>query len=128
MKSTEVTVTTLRRLDALGIKISVDDFGTGYSSLSYLKRFPVSTLKIDRTFVRDLITDPDDKAIVKAIITLAHSLKLGVVAEGVETQEQLNFLRALHCDLVQGNWFSKPLPAEDLAQLLVKTQPWDQAC
>ncbi len=128
MKSTEVTVTMLRRLDALGIKISVDDFGTGYSSLSYLKRFPVSTLKIDRTFVGDLTTDPDDKAIVKAIITLAHSLKLGVVAEGVETREQLNFLRSLQCDYVQGKLFSTPLPADDVARLLAHKQPWDQAC
>lgn len=127
MKSTETTVTTLRQMDALGITISVDDFGTGYSSLSYLKRFPVSTLKIDRTFVGDLTTDPDDKAIVKAIITLAHSLKLWVVAEGVETQEQLAFLQSLQCDYVQGEFFSRPLPADQVASLLTHTRRWDQA-
>jgi diguanylate cyclase (GGDEF)-like protein/PAS domain S-box-containing protein len=120
MKSTEVTVATLRELGALGIKISVDDFGTGYSSLSYLKRFPVSTLKIDRTFVRDLTTDQDDQAIVNAIITLAHSLKLKVVAEGVETKEQLEFLQSLHCDQVQGYFFSQPLLANEVSRLLVQ--------
>jgi diguanylate cyclase (GGDEF)-like protein/PAS domain S-box-containing protein len=128
MKSTEATVTTLRRMAELGIRISVDDFGTGYSSLSYLKRFPVSTLKIDRTFVGDLTTDPDDKAIVKAIITLAHSLKLGVVAEGVETREQLQFLQSLQCDYVQGELFSKPVPADKVAPLFAQQRPWDQAC
>jgi diguanylate cyclase (GGDEF)-like protein len=127
MKSTDATVTTLRRLDALGTKISVDDFGTGYSSLSYLKRFPVSTLKIDRSFIHDLITDPDDKAIVKAIITLAHSLKLAVVAEGVETQEQLNFLQALQCDQVQGNLFSQPLGAEETTRMLTNERLWARA-
>jgi EAL domain-containing protein (putative c-di-GMP-specific phosphodiesterase class I) len=127
MKSTEATIATLRRLRALGIKISVDDFGTGYSSLSYLKRFPVSTLKIDRSFVRDLTTDPDDRAIVKTIITLAHSLKLSVVAEGVETQEQLHFLRSLRCDHVQGYFFSKPLRADDVARMMDNARPWNQA-
>jgi|SRR5579884_1106218 len=118
MKSSEATVATLRQLEAIGIEISVDDFGTGYSSLSYLKRFPVTTLKIDRTFIRDLITDPDDRAIVTAIITLAHSLKLKVVAEAVETKEQLQFLRSLQCDHVQGYLFSQPIPAEEMTRLL----------
>jgi diguanylate cyclase (GGDEF)-like protein len=120
MKNAEITAATLRRLDALGIEISVDDFGTGYSSLSYLKRFPVTTLKIDGTFIRDITTDLDDKAIVTAIITLAHSLKLKVVAEAVETEEQLQFLRSLHCDQIQGYLFSKPLPAEEMTQLLAQ--------
>jgi diguanylate cyclase (GGDEF)-like protein/PAS domain S-box-containing protein len=120
MKSAETTVAMLRRLNALGIGISVDDFGTGYSSLSYLKRFPVTTLKIDSTFVRDITTDPDDRAIVHAIITLAHSLKLKVVAEAVETEEQLQFLRSLRCDQMQGYLFCKPLAAEEMTQLLAQ--------
>jgi diguanylate cyclase (GGDEF)-like protein/PAS domain S-box-containing protein len=108
----------LNSLKALGISISIDDFGTGYSSLSYLKRFPLDALKVDRTFVRDVTTDADDAAIVRAVVTMAHSLHLKVIAEGVETEEQLAFLRANRCDDVQGYLFAKPLAAEDAGKIL----------
>jgi diguanylate cyclase (GGDEF)-like protein/PAS domain S-box-containing protein len=108
----------MQALKALGVDIAVDDFGTGYSSLSYLKRFPVDRLKVDKSFVRDINTDPDDAAIVVAIITLGHALGLKVVAEGVETQGHLDFLRAHHCDELQGYFYSRPVPADELeAQL-----------
>ena len=107
----------------MGLRLSVDDFGTGYSSLSYLKRFPLDTLKIDRSFVRDIATDRDDAAIVASIISLAHNLQLEVIAEGVETEEQLAYLREKGCDIVQGFYFSEPLPAQDLWSLLKKGEP-----
>lgn len=112
MKNAESAASTLNDLKALGVKISIDDFGTGYSSLGYLKRLPIDVLKIDRSFVRDLTTDPDDAAVVMAIITLAHNLRLKVIAEGVETEEQLRLLHLLRCDLVQGYLFGKPRPAD----------------
>lgn len=118
MGNPQESVSILSKLKALGLTIAVDDFGTGYSSLSYLKRFPIDTLKIDREFVRDITNDPDDAAITSAIIALAHSLELNVVAEGVETQEQLNFLAMQGCDQVQGFLLSKPLNAEDCLTLL----------
>ncbi len=118
MKNPEHVIGKLHEFREMGVKISIDDFGTGYSSLSYLKRFPIDTLKIDQSFVRDVSTDPDDAAIVKAIITLAHALKLNVIAEGVETAEQLEFLRMLKCDEVQGFLFSKALTTEEFTQLL----------
>ncbi|MGI2024616.1 EAL domain-containing protein [Shewanella glacialipiscicola] len=122
MGNPQESVSILSQLKALGLTIAVDDFGTGYSSLSYLKRFPIDTLKIDREFVRDITHDPDDAAITSAIIALAHSLELSVVAEGVETQDQLNFLALQGCDQVQGFLLSKPLIAEDFLTLL-KNQP-----
>ena len=118
MQNAEEATLVLEKLHAKGIHISIDDFGTGYSSLSYLKRFPLDTLKIDRSFVRDISSDPDDAAIVKSVIALAHSLRLGVIAEGVETEEQLAFLSALGCDEYQGYYRSRPVPAEEFAQLL----------
>ncbi len=102
----------------LGCRIAIDDFGTGYSSLSYIRRFPVSTLKIDRSFVSDVTSDHGDAAIVRTIIAMAHNLKMEVVAEGVETQEQLDFLRANDCELVQGYLFARPVPAKDIPGLL----------
>jgi diguanylate cyclase (GGDEF)-like protein len=118
MQNTQATITLLTELNRIGVRISIDDFGTGYSSLAYLKRFPIDTLKIDRSFVCDIGTDPDDAAIVKAIIALAQSLEMHVVAEGVETQNQLDFLRTYQCNEVQGYLISPPLPAEDFAALL----------
>lgn len=120
MKDADSTIKTLRQLKEMGVHVSIDDFGTGYSSLSYLKRFPIDVLKIDRSFVRDSTTDPSDAAIVMAIITLAHSLNLKVIAEGVETEEQLRFLRQLRCDQLQGYLFGKPLSANAFQALLME--------
>jgi diguanylate cyclase (GGDEF)-like protein len=118
MSDADFAIKVLSGLKGMGVKISIDDFGTGFSSLSYLKRLPIDCLKIDQSFVRDATTDPDDAALVMAIITLAHNLRLTVVAEGVETEEQLGLLRLLRCDELQGYLFSKPLPAEALEELL----------
>jgi diguanylate cyclase (GGDEF)-like protein/PAS domain S-box-containing protein len=118
MHDAEAVIALLGRLHQLGIQLSVDDFGTGYSSLAYLKRFPVQTLKIDQSFVRDLTVAGNDTGIVKAIIAMAESLKLGVVAEGVETKEQLACLANLHCGQYQGYYFSKPVPAADFVRIL----------
>ncbi|NCB53773.1 MAG: EAL domain-containing protein, partial [Epsilonproteobacteria bacterium] len=113
----EHAIATMNALVAQGIRLSIDDFGTGYSSLSYLKRFKVYKLKIDQSFIRDIHSDPEDKEIVKTIIALGKSLGLKVIAEGVETQEQLDFLKEHGCDEAQGYYFSKPLSVEDLEAL-----------
>jgi diguanylate cyclase (GGDEF)-like protein/PAS domain S-box-containing protein len=120
MKDPEVAIEKLHELKLMGIKVAVDDFGTGYSSLNYLKRFPIDTLKIDKTFVSDVCKDPHDTAIVRAIINLGHALDLTVIAEGVETKEQLQYLSALECDVVQGFLFSKALPATVFEELLIE--------
>ena len=120
MKDPEVAIEKLHELKLMGIKVAVDDFGTGYSSLNYLKRFPIDTLKIDKTFVSDVCKDPHDTAIVRAIINLGHALDLTVIAEGVETKEQLQYLSALECDVVQGFLFSKALYAKAFEELLIE--------
>ena len=120
MQDAEVSISMLRALKDMGIKISVDDFGTGYSSLSYLKRFPIDILKIDKSFIRDIAMDTDNSAIVTAIAALARSLKLSVLAEGVESKEQLGFLRREQCDRVQGFFFSRPVDPEALLSLMMK--------
>jgi diguanylate cyclase (GGDEF)-like protein/PAS domain S-box-containing protein len=121
MRNAEEAVIMLSELAALGISIAIDDFGTGYSSLSYLKRFPVNRLKIDRSFVADIGTSGEDETITSAIIALAHSLNLQVIAEGVETSAQLDFLLARRCDEMQGFYFSRPVPAAAIPALLLET-------
>jgi EAL domain-containing protein (putative c-di-GMP-specific phosphodiesterase class I)/DNA-binding NarL/FixJ family response regulator len=120
MENTQHTIASLQRLRAMGVKISIDDFGTGYSSLAYLRRFPIDTLKIDIAFIREVTSNPQDAAITRTIIELAHSLSLRVVAEGVETQAQLAFLKEAGCDQIQGYLFSRPLPATALERLLLE--------
>ncbi|MFC5511524.1 EAL domain-containing protein [Massilia jejuensis] len=118
MTNAERTIEVLQRLKKLGIRIAIDDFGTGYSSLAYLKRFPIDKLKIDIAFVRDIVTSPDDAAIALAIISMAHSLHMQVIAEGVETRAQMAFLRRHRCDEIQGFHFSRAVPADQLAYLV----------
>jgi diguanylate cyclase (GGDEF)-like protein/PAS domain S-box-containing protein len=118
MSNTERTINVLTRLKALGIKVAIDDFGTGYSSLAYLQRFPIDKLKIDIAFVRDITTNPNDAAIATAIISMAHSLKLRVIAEGVETRAQLEYLRRGRCDEIQGYFFSRPVAPRDMGVLV----------
>jgi EAL domain-containing protein (putative c-di-GMP-specific phosphodiesterase class I) len=119
MHNVEWTTSVLRTLREMGVRVSIDDFGTGQSSLSHLKHFPLSTLKIDRGFVRDIAVDPDDEAIVRAVIALAHTLKLAVVAEGIETDAQLGFLADAGCEEGQGYLFCAPRPATELTPILV---------
>jgi diguanylate cyclase (GGDEF)-like protein/PAS domain S-box-containing protein len=125
MSHANSTVVLLQRLHHLGVGLSIDDFGTGYSSLAYLKRFPVQSIKIDQSFVRDLTTDADDAAIVAAVVAMAKSLKLKVIAEGVETKAQLDYLTTMHCDEYQGYYFSRPVPAATFVTYLqsVTTPP-----
>ncbi len=118
LSNADVTLSVLRELKAMGLKLAIDDFGTGYSSFSYLKHFPVSKLKIDRSFVRDVAVNPDDAAITTAIIGMAKSMNLKVIAEGVEDEAQMSFLRARQCDEIQGYYFSRPLAPEEAADKL----------
>ena len=122
MRNSRTTNMALERLDNMGVKFSIDDFGTGYSSLSYLKRFPVDTLKIDRSFVRHVDSNSDDAAIVAAIIGMGHNMNLNVIAEGVEYPVQLEFLRHSGCDAIQGYLFSQPLLPASLTRLLREKQ------
>jgi EAL domain-containing protein (putative c-di-GMP-specific phosphodiesterase class I) len=123
LSNADVTLSVLQELKAMGLKLSIDDFGTGYSSLSYLKQFPVSKLKIDRSFVRDVAVNPDDAAITTAIISMAKSLNLKVIAEGVEDEAQMSFLRAHQCDEIQGYYFSRPLAVGKVADKLRSDYP-----
>lgn len=125
MKNADTDIEALQALSAMGMRFAIDDFGTGYSSLTYLKRFPIDILKIDKAFVRDITTDADDAAIVSAIITMAHSLGIKTVAEGVESREQLELLREQGCDFAQGYYFSPPLPGEEIEHLLKEKQTFD---
>jgi EAL domain-containing protein (putative c-di-GMP-specific phosphodiesterase class I) len=118
MKHAASTATILQTLRERGMRVAVDDFGTGYSSLSYLRKFPIDAVKIDQSFVRQISTAGDDTTIVKAVIGMARGLKLRVIAEGVETLEEVAFLRAYRCEEAQGYYFSRPLPAQEFAMLL----------
>jgi len=123
LQDVEATLKTLRTLKAMGVRLSIDDFGTGYSSMSYLKRLAVNKIKIDQSFIRDLTVNTDDSAIVKAIIQLGHALQLVVIAEGVETRQQLEFLTGYGCDEVQGYLYSKPVPAGQFTRLIEREAP-----
>jgi EAL domain-containing protein (putative c-di-GMP-specific phosphodiesterase class I) len=127
MHHPERVIEVLHRLKDMGVKLAVDDFGTGYSSLNYLKRFPIDLLKIDAAFVQDLETDADDRAIVQSIIALAKSMHLQVVAEGVETRQQQEFLRALDCDYIQGYYIGRPVCAEEFEQHVIKKSKEDSS-
>jgi EAL domain-containing protein (putative c-di-GMP-specific phosphodiesterase class I) len=118
------TVCKLQQLKALGVEIAIDDFGTGYSSLSYLKDFPIDRLKIDQSFIRDLPRNRENRAIVRTVIAMAKNLGLGVIAEGVETQAQLEFLRAEGCDEIQGYLLSRPIPAQELIDRYARRAPY----
>jgi EAL domain-containing protein (putative c-di-GMP-specific phosphodiesterase class I) len=123
MHNTERAVTLLTAIKEMGVRLAIDDFGTGYSSLAQLKRFPIDTLKVDRSFIREIPKDSEDRAITEAIIAMGKSLSLTIVAEGVETQEQQTFLREHACDEMQGYYFSKPIEPEKFAELLGRHIP-----
>ena len=118
LEATDDTRHQLSRLKSLGLTLAMDDFGTGYSSLSYLKKFPIDVIKIDRSFIKDIPENQDDMEITSAVIAMAHNLKLKVVAEGIETPAQLNFLRRQQCDIGQGYLFDKPIAGRDLLERL----------
>lgn len=118
MQAAERTIAIMHRLKSLGVKLALDDFGTGYSSLSYLKRFPLDVLKVDQSFVRNITTDPGDAAITRAVVMLARSFGMSVIAEGVETGDHLQFIAGLGCEEYQGYLFSKPVCAIDATALL----------
>ncbi|MBM4204428.1 MAG: EAL domain-containing protein [Gammaproteobacteria bacterium] len=118
MHDIDVALVTLNRLAQLGLRFAIDDFGTGYSSLNYLKKFPISTVKVDRSFIMDIPEVQDDMEITAAVIAMAHRLKMGVVAEGVETAEQLRFLQGQSCDYGQGYLFSRPVSFDNFKKLL----------
>ena len=118
MQDVEAAQATVETLSGLGVKLAIDDFGTGYSSLNYLRRFPINTVKIDRSFVMDLPHNTDDLAITKAVIAMAHQLKMQVVAEGVETKAQMDFLAAQSCEFAQGYLFSKAVPLDKIMSLI----------
>ncbi|MDC0434955.1 EAL domain-containing protein, partial [bacterium] len=122
MKNPVYAISLLNELNDIGIYLALDDFGTGYSSLSYLKKVPIQTLKIDKSFVRDILTDQNDRAIATTIIAMAKSLELKVIAEGVETEEQLKFLQQSRCDYIQGYYFSKPVSAGELELVLTENR------
>jgi len=120
MEDVNYTSRVLKKLKEMGVRISIDDFGTGYSSLAYLKRFPVDTLKIDISFIKNIEKDPDDATIVSTIIQVAHNMDIKAVAEGVERKQQWDILRLLRCDIAQGFYKSRPLPAEEMEKILIE--------
>ncbi|OQW95304.1 MAG: hypothetical protein BWK79_02890, partial [Beggiatoa sp. IS2] len=126
MQDADNSIKILHQLKEMGIQLAIDDFGTGYSSLSYLRRFPIDKLKIDKSFMVDIPVNQDDMAIIRAIVALARTLNLTVIAEGVETKQQLAFLKSLRCDEIQGFFYSRPLPAEEFAQLLLEVSSQNQ--
>ncbi|MCW8947374.1 MAG: EAL domain-containing protein, partial [Sedimenticola sp.] len=123
MDSAEAAIETLTQIRNMGISLAIDDFGTGYSSLSYLKRFPITSLKIDRSFVEDVIEDSNDAAIVSSIVALAKNMDLLVTAEGVETEEQLAFIKKLGCDYGQGFLLGRPVPVAEFERLYLRKRP-----
>ena len=118
MKTPDVAIKVMQELVDVGIFIAIDDFGTGYSSLSYLKDFPISYIKIDQSFIHNILDSAADQAVVQAVIAMSHALGKKVIAEGVETQEQSQFLIENGCDIVQGYWFSKPVSAEEITKTI----------
>jgi len=118
LENAESVIATFKQLREIGVYLAIDDFGTGYSSLSYLKRFPANSVKIDQSFIREVVVSEADAAITRAIITMAHGLNLLVIAEGVETQAQMDFLKAHQCDEIQGYLISRPVPAAQLTDFL----------